>query len=286
MAGNPKVVPSTSPERDGPIFHHPITTPYPNCMTHHPFVHPVDPGSLQLPDCYDKLHVWLNQLPAWFNQEKIPAPKATVLCGIPGSGKHLVVRTIARKLARPLYRLDPACDAFALAEILGLLGVEAPCVLWIDRPEQTHIGVIRWLLDHPARPLYLAVTTDRPHMLPLDFLRSDVIESVWHLDLPDASHRSKWWDGIIETPDPYPGRYDGTEPARLSELLTPGEIQAAYDATMRQTGGQLPSEHDLKSHAHDIRPIVHCCSELLATLRHWAATHATNGASKAWQQHE
>lgn len=111
--------------------------------------------------------------------------------------KGMAVQAIALVLRRPLYRLEPACDPFALAEILALLGADAPCVLWIDRPSDTHIGVVRWLLYHERPSMLVVFTTDFPYKLPMDYLRADAVESVWHFDLPNGQQRCALWHAFI-----------------------------------------------------------------------------------------
>ena len=113
-------------------------------IMNHPFLHPVDPGNNTVPVCYDRLQSWIDRLPGWFSNDVIPAPKATMLCGLPGSGKSRTVKAIARTLGRLLHRLDPACGLAALAEIHTLLGADKqPGVLWIDQPSAVQIGIHR-----------------------------------------------------------------------------------------------------------------------------------------------
>lgn len=247
----------------------------------HPFLHPVDPGTCRPPVCYDQLNTWIEELPREFAARNTPPPKATLLCGIPGSGKGLVVRAIAQGLNRPLHRLDPACDPFALAEIATLLGVDKPSVLWIDQPGDAHLGIVHWLLDRESQPVFLVATTDRPYRLPMGFVRADVFDSIWHLDLPNPQQRSAVWDQVIVTPDPSPGRYDSTLLARDTALFTPGEIHAAYQRTMRIKAGKLPTERELALQSADIHPIAQDLDEQLSRLREWSARHARS-AAKTW----
>ena len=61
---------------------------------------------------------------------------------------------------------------------------KSPCVLRLDQQGEVHAGIHRWLLDAPVRPAFVVFTTYAPQELPAGFTRSDVLESVWHLDLP------------------------------------------------------------------------------------------------------
>ena len=255
----------------------------PSVSTHHTYhpnmkntlLHPVDPGNINIPACYDRLQSWLDRLPGWFSNPVIPAPGATLLCGLPGSGKGSTVKAIARVLGRPLCRLDPACDPMALAMILTRLGADkVPAVLWVDQPTAIHTGIHRWLLDSDLPPAFVVFTTHAPHSLPDGFLRADV------LDLPDNRQRCSLWHEVIVASNPGHHLHDTVRLAQLSIRFTVGEVRAAIDHATREAGG-FPDEGTWSDAILALRPIAHDMDESLACLRQWAVTHAQDAASKS-----
>ena len=251
----------------------------PDNIMKHPYLHPVDPGTNNVPVCYDRLQSWINRLPAWLADPSIPKPKATLLCGLPGTGKGNSVKAIARVLQRPLFRLDPACDRPALAEITTLLTQhKTPCVLWADQPGEVHAGMHRWLLDNTTQPAFVVFTTDTPQKLPAGFTRADVVESAWHLDLPGTRQRSALWGELLAAA--YTGHHenDSVKLAQISPMFTAGEIHAAFEHAHRECG-RLPDEGHLIDAVLRLRPVGCSMDEQLACLRAWALTHACVAAS-------
>ncbi len=245
----------------------------------HPFLHSVDPGNSTVPVCYDRLQSWIDRLPGWLTSPEIPNPRATLLCGLPGCGKGNTAKAIASALQRPLYRLDPACDAFALAEILTLLGSLDPCVLWIENPGEAHVGLLRWLLDR-EHPVFVVCTTDRPHRLPVGFTSRRIFCDVWHLDLPGMQQRSYIWRDLLTTRIEGHHLHDSVRLAQVSSLFTPGEIHEAYDDALRQCG-KTPDEGALIDSILKLRPIANELDEELARMRAWTANRAAVAASLA-----
>ena len=248
-------------------------------MRSHPYLHPIDPGTNNLPVCYDRLSSWISLLPAWLANPSTPPPRATLLCGLPGTGRGRAVRAIARALCRPLFRLDPATDRPALAEIITLLNTDAPCVLWVDQPGEQHAGIHRWLLDR-ARPTFVVFTTCAPHKLPAGFTRADIVECAWHLDLPDVRQRSALWGELLAAA--YTGHHenDSVKLAQMSPMFTRCEIQAAFDSARRDAGGS-PDEGQLMDVVLQLRPVGCSMDEDVACLRAWARVHACDAASKS-----
>ncbi len=205
---------------------------------------------------------------------------ATLLCGLPGVGSGSAAKAIPKALGRPLLRLDPACDRPALAEITTLLDTDKmPCVLWVDQPGEVYSGIHRWLLDGPTTPAFDVFTTDAPHKLPAGFTRADVLESVWHLDLPDVRQRRALWGELLSTAHSGYHEHDSVKLAQLSPMFTPCEIQAAWDDARRVCGG-VPDEGRLIDAVLRVRPVALLMDEGVACLRAWARVHACEAASE------
>ena len=245
----------------------------------HPYLHPVEPHNPTVPVCYDRLGSWLARLPEWFADPHVPVPRATLLCGLPGTGRGRVAQAIARVLRRPLHRLDAAADGHALAEIRALLAIDDPCVLWADQPGEPHTDLHHWLLDRPVPRVFVVYTTFTPQRLPAGFTRADVVESVWHLDLPDLRQRSALWGELLAAACPGYHGHDSVKLGQMSPMFTACEIQAAWDDARRVCGG-TPDEGRLIDAVLRLRPVACQMDEGLACLRAWARAHATDASSE------
>jgi len=96
----------------------------------------------------DALKAWVGTRSEAFSekarQKGIPAPKGVLLLGVQGCGKSLTSRAIAQMLAFPLVRLDVSTllsgglgeSEKNLRDVLNLMEMIAPAVLWMDEVEK------------------------------------------------------------------------------------------------------------------------------------------------------
>ncbi|MDA1159908.1 MAG: AAA family ATPase [Planctomycetota bacterium] len=101
----------------------------------------------------DALKAWVGTRAEAFSekarQQGIPAPKGVLLLGVQGCGKSLTSRAIAQMLAFPLVRLDVSTllsgglgeSEKNLRDVLNLMEMIAPAVLWMDEVEKGFAGV-------------------------------------------------------------------------------------------------------------------------------------------------
>ncbi|MCB1129742.1 MAG: hypothetical protein KDN05_01340 [Verrucomicrobiae bacterium] len=230
-----------------------------------------------LPGYFDQLRAWIERLPEKFNHPSVPPPKATLLCGLPGVGKGTAARVIARTLQRPLFLLDGSIPLNALNR---LADANEPFVLWIDQPGHNHTGILRWLQTQNTPTAFVVFTTDAPHKLPAGFARADVVESSWHLDLPDLGQRSGLWGDLLSAMIPGHHEHDSVKLAQLSPMFTAAEIRGAYDNAMREAGG-IPDPGVLIDAVLAMRPVALSLDQDLACLRAWARSHARSASSEA-----
>lgn len=111
------------------------------------------------------------------------APRAIVLAGLPGTGKHSVSRAIAAATGRPL-------TAFT-----SVAAIDPASVLLVEDLGREHLPLIRRLANPTETTPFVIALTERPWELPAGLLRADAVEAVWHLDLPDVRSvpRSGTW---------------------------------------------------------------------------------------------
>jgi ATPase family protein associated with various cellular activities (AAA) len=139
-------------------------------------------------------------------------PKGVLLLGVPGCGKSLCAKAVAREWGLPLLRLDPATlynkyvgdseknfkRALRTAERL------APAVLWIDELEKAFAAAgseddggvskrifgsfLSWLQDR-AGDVFVVATANDVASLPPEFIRKGRFDEVFFVDLPEPHAR-------------------------------------------------------------------------------------------------
>ncbi len=177
--------------------------------------HPAEGNAFELAGMAN-LKGWLERAALAFGAEakamNIPTPKGILLAGVPGCGKSLAAKFIARQWGRPLLKLDAGrlfdkyvgesernlrC-AIEMAESL------APIVLWIDEIEKgLAIGgddaggatgkrmlgtLLSWMQDK-RDDIFVVATSNDLSALPPELQRKGRFDEVFFVDLPTAEER-------------------------------------------------------------------------------------------------
>ena len=166
------------------------------------------------------LKEWLDEKAKLLNTEKreemkqrgIKPPRGILLMGVPGCGKSLSSKAVAKRWERPLYRLDFATiqgkyvgqseqqlkEAFETAEHIS------PCILWIDEIEkglagdndssgvtQRLIGQFLFWLQECKKDVFVVATANNVDKLPPELLRKGRFDELFFIDLPNRSERKE-----------------------------------------------------------------------------------------------
>jgi hypothetical protein len=139
-------------------------------------------------------------------------PKGVLLLGIPGSGKSLAAKVIAREWNLPLVRLDMGAiqNAFVgaseerIREALRIVEAMSPCVLWIDEIDKgiaqgegtsshsvdlnIRATLLTWLQESRA-PVFCVATANRFSNLPPELTRAGRFDARFFLGCPNAEGR-------------------------------------------------------------------------------------------------
>jgi SpoVK/Ycf46/Vps4 family AAA+-type ATPase len=143
----------------------------------------------------------------------LSAPRGILIVGVPGCGKSLAAKVIAREWKMPLLKLDAGRlldkfigeseknfrKAIAMAESL------APVVLWIDEIEKGLVatgggdadaGLSRRLfgafltwLQEKRQEVFVVATANDLSLLPPELLRKGRFDEIFFVDLPDTQER-------------------------------------------------------------------------------------------------
>jgi ATP-dependent 26S proteasome regulatory subunit len=228
----------------------------------------------------------------------LEAPRGILIAGVPGCGKSLVAKALARSWDRPLVLLDPARiyaryvgeSEQRLAEALDAIEAMAPVVLWIDEIEkgfapsndgdsavsQRVLGtLLRWLQDRPDG-IFAAATCNDVDALPPELLRKGRFDEIFFVDLPSADERRTILDLHLRRRKRDPASFDLDRLVEATEGFTGAEIEAAIVGAMYRAyaaGGELTTEEIAAELAATV-PLSTSRSEDVEVLRAWGSKRA------------
>ena len=230
-------------------------------------------------------------------------PRGILIMGVPGCGKSLVAKALARSWNYPLVLLDPA-RVYAkyvgeseqrIAEALEAVEAMAPVVLWIDELEKGFssggegdggvskrvLGTfLRWMQERPPG-VFIAATSNDVRALPPELLRKGRFDEIFFVDLPVYEERRDIFRLHLASRDRDPKAFDLTRLAEASDGHTGAEIEAAIVGALYRAfaaGGALTTEEIVKELESTV-PLSVSRAEDVDALRAWAASRAV-GASE------
>jgi hypothetical protein len=223
-------------------------------------------------------------------------PKGMLLLGVPGCGKSLCAKAVAREWGLPLLKLDPANlydkyvgdseknfkRAMQTAERL------APIVLWIDELEKAFAGgggeedggvsrrvfgtFLSWLQERKG-DVFVVATSNDVAKLPPEFIRKGRFDEIFFVDLPKPDVRAEIFGIHLRKRKQDVGRFELEALARATEGFSGAEIEETVVSglyTAFAASGQLTTDL-LLAEIRRTRPLSRTMSERLDALRQWAS---------------
>lgn len=253
----------------------------------------------------------LENLKAWFGGRReafsprgarfgLTPPKGAVLVGVPGCGKSLSAKALARAWGVPLLRLDMGRirgsrlgeSESRLRSALQTAEVASPCVLWIDELEKAFAGLgqaldsgvsqrlfgefLTWLEDRTA-PVFVVATANDVAQLPPEFTRKGRFDETFFVGLPTATERAAIWQVHLRRPRRIEPRIDVARLVEASRGHAGAEIAEAVISAMYAAfdDGERPvRQTDLEKAVAESVPLSRSHAPLLARLTAWGAQHA------------
>lgn len=224
---------------------------------------------------FRNLKSWLERAKVGFTPEakalNLTPPRGIMLVGVPGCGKSLAAKAIAREWQLPLLKLDAGRlfdkfigeseknfrSAIEMAESLS------PIVLWIDELEkamaagggsgEADAGLSRRLfgafltwLQEKKQEVFVIATANDLSSLPPELLRKGRFDEIFFVDLPDDVERDAIWKIHLGLRKQDAKKFDLMKIISASDGFSGSEIeQAVVAALYRALHQKTPLTTDL-----------------------------------------
>ncbi|HEV2952199.1 MAG TPA: AAA family ATPase [Actinomycetota bacterium] len=271
---------------------------------------PTEEGGLDRVGGLDRLKDWLAVRGRGFGPEAkdfgLDAPRGVLLLGVPGCGKSLVAKTLARSWGMPLVSLDPGA---IFGSFVGesedrlrraLLAIEsmAPVVIWVDEIEKGFAvsasardggvghrvlgGFLRWLQERHGQ-VFLVATCNDVESLPPELLRRGRFDEVFFVDLPGPVEREAILRLHLERRRRDPAAFDLAELVNRTDGFSGAELEGVVVGALYRAfaAGDELDDAFLRGEAEHTAPLSRTRAEDIAVLRAWSEGRAVPAASRS-----
>lgn len=233
-------------------------------------------------------------------------PRGILLLGVPGCGKSLCAKAVARDWMIPLLRLDTGVlyDKYVgetekrFRAALSTADRLAPIVLWIDEIEKAFAasagsedgglstrvlgGFLSWMQER-ASDVFVVATANDIQRLPPELLRKGRFDEIFFVDLPSEDARRQLFSLNLTKRGQAAEGFDIVALAKASSDFSGAEIEQAVVSGLY---GAFSSHTDLSTAAlldelSRTRPLSHTMGEKLDALRAWAVDRTVPAGGKS-----
>ena len=215
--------------------------------------HPAEDNHFELAGMAN-LRNWLERASVAFTPEakalNLPAPKGVLLAGVPGCGKSLAAKFIARQWRRPLLKLDAGSlyDKYVgesernLRRAIDVAEALAPIVLWIDEVEKglatggddaggatarRMLGTLLTWMQEKREDIFVVATSNDLTVLPPELQRKGRFDEVFFVDLPAPAEREEILRIHLGLRKQDPATFDLADLVAASDGFSGSEIEQA-----------------------------------------------------------
>ena len=264
---------------------------------------PSEAGDLEQVGGMENLKDWLRIRGRGFEPAArdfgIEPPRGVLLAGVPGCGKSLVAKTLARTWHLALVLVEPGAifgpfvgeSEERLRTALRTVEAMAPVVVWIDEIEKGFAAgeggsdggvsarivgeLLRWLQERPDG-VFLVATSNDVGSLPPELLRHGRFDEIFFVDLPDVSERASIAALQLQRRKRDPATFDLARIADASDGFSGAEIEGAVVGALYRAyadGAELTTERIVEELGRTT-PLSRTRAEDIARMRAWAQGRA------------
>ena len=254
----------------------------------------------------DALKQWLSAKKSVFfasdaalQARDLSTPKGILLVGVPGCGKSLSAKMVAKEWNLPLFRFDigSVYDKWVgesekkMRQALQFIDHVSPCVVWIDEIEKLLsvsdsgndtgkrvLGQFLFWLQESTSRAFLVATANDVSLLPFELFRKGRFSEIFFIDLPNRQERK----AAIRQYTRRSLHLALSEPevdalAAASEGFSYSDIEYAIKdvAQLALTQGQdIVTPREILAHFEKVIPISQNNPDMVENVRRWGAERA------------
>lgn len=261
----------------------------------------------------DVLKEWLNSKKSIFfapdedlQQRDLTTPKGILLAGVPGCGKSLSAKMVAKEWGLPLFRFDigTVYDKWVgesekkMKEALMFIDNVSPCVVWVDEIEKALsvsdsgndtgkrvLGQFLFWLQESQSRVFLVATANDISALPFELFRKGRFSEIFFIDLPNAAERkaaiAQYAKRSLHFTVP---SADMDDLLKVSEGFSYSDIEYAIKdiAQLALINGQsVITKETLMETFKKIVPISQNNPDMVTKIRKWGSKRAVAASSKS-----
>ena len=265
-----------------------------------------EPENLPKVGGLDVLKLWLWERGKAFSPEArefgLPFPKGILVFGIPGTGKSLIAKTIAKQWDMQLLVMQNVLDKYVgesekrMKEALSQAEAMAPCVLFIDEIEKFFAGVggsrdsgvssrifgqfLTWMQEC-QKPVFVVATANNIAALPPELLRKGRFDESFFVDLPGGSDRQEIFKIHLTRKNRNPEDFDLNQLAVATAGYTGSELEQIVIAGLYRAfaQGKDISTDLLIDVTQETPPLSVTMAETISAMRQWGNERARPASS-------
>ena len=180
----------------------------------------------------------------------VDIPKGIMIVGMPGCGKSLSAKAVAKLFKVPLIRLDVGRllgkyvgeSEENMRKALNISEQISPCVLWIDEVEKAFAGIgesggasdittrlfgqfLTWVQEKEST-VFIVATANDISKLPAEFLRKGRFDELFFVDLPNEDERKKIFEIHLNKRKKWNSSIDISKLVKESNSFNGADIEA------------------------------------------------------------